>query len=151
MDEAIYALNAECNAMQDEIARLEDENKKLRELAGLLSVINKYMSLCATTDCGQCPVKEECEESTYLEGLLGIDSKELNWRVRERIAIQAENEKLRKLVIALQHCRNGRCNGECPMFTPANNIRGVPPVCEAYGVMRKLGIKTTLDTSQPIV
>ena len=86
MDETIYALNAECDAMQDEIARLEDENAKLREL-----------------------------------------------------------------VIALQHCRDGRCNGECPMFTPANNIRGVPPVCEAYGVMRKLGIKVALNMSQPIV
>lgn len=32
MDEAIYALNAECDAMQDEIARLESENAKLREL-----------------------------------------------------------------------------------------------------------------------
>ena len=32
MDEAIYALNAECDAMQDEIARIESENSKLREL-----------------------------------------------------------------------------------------------------------------------
>lgn len=32
MDESIYALNAECNAMQDKIARLESENAKLRSL-----------------------------------------------------------------------------------------------------------------------
>lgn len=30
-DEAIYVLNAECDAMQDEIERLESENAKLRE------------------------------------------------------------------------------------------------------------------------
>lgn len=55
--------------------------------------------------------------------------------------LQRENAKLRKLVIALQHCRDGRCDGECPMFTPADNNRGVPPVCEAYGVMRELGVE----------
>ena len=49
--------------------------------------------------------------------------------------------KLRELVIALQHCRDGRCDGECPMHTPADNNRGVPPVCEAYGVMRELGVE----------
>lgn len=32
MDDAIYALNAECGAMQDEIVRLEAENAKLRDL-----------------------------------------------------------------------------------------------------------------------
>lgn len=31
MDESIYALNAECDAMQDEIARLEAENVELLE------------------------------------------------------------------------------------------------------------------------
>lgn len=31
MDESIYALNAECDAMQDEIARLEAENAELLE------------------------------------------------------------------------------------------------------------------------
>lgn len=33
MDDAIYALNAECDAMQDEIVRLEAENAKLRKFA----------------------------------------------------------------------------------------------------------------------
>lgn len=55
--------------------------------------------------------------------------------------VEYENIKLRELVIALQHCRDGRCNSECPMFTPADNNRGVPPVCEAYGIMRKLGVE----------
>lgn len=55
--------------------------------------------------------------------------------------LEAENAKLRELVIALQHCRDGRCDGECPMFTPTDNNRGIPPVCEAYGVMRELGIE----------
>ena len=83
------------------VLELEAENAKLRELVGLWSVINKHMSLCATTDCGQCPVREECEESVYLEGLLGIDQKWLSWRVQERMAettdFQAENSKLREL------------------------------------------------------
>lgn len=78
------------------------ENAKLRELVVLWSVINKHMSLCATTDCGQCPVREECGESVYLEGLLGIDPKGLSWRVQERMAeatdVQAENAKLRELL-----------------------------------------------------
>lgn len=55
--------------------------------------------------------------------------------------VEYENVKLRELVIALQNCRDGRCDGECPMFTPADNNRGVPPVCEAYGVMRELGVE----------
>ena len=55
--------------------------------------------------------------------------------------IEDENAKLRELVVALQRCQDGRCDGECPMFTPEDNIRGVPPVCEAYGVMRKLGLE----------
>ena len=88
-------------AMQRDIDQLKAENAKLRELVALWSVINKHMSLCATTDCGQCPVREECEESVYLEGLLGIDSKGLSWRVQERMAeatdVQDENAKLRKL------------------------------------------------------
>ena len=88
-------------AMQRDIDQLKAENAKLRELVALWSVINKHMSLCATTDCGQCPVREECEESVYLEGLLGIDSKGLSWRVQERMAeatdVQDENAKLREL------------------------------------------------------
>ena len=81
--------------------RNDAENAKLRKLVGLWSVINKHMSLCATTNCGQCPVREECGESVYLEGLLGIDPKGLSWRVQERMAettdVQAENAKLREL------------------------------------------------------
>ena len=88
-------------AMQRVIDQLKAENAKLRELVALWSVINKHMSLCATTDCGQCPVREECEESVYLEGLLGIDLKGLSWRVQERMAeatdVQDENAKLREL------------------------------------------------------
>lgn len=63
-----------------------DENHKLRELVALWMVIDKHMSLCAITDCRQCPVREECEKSVYLEGLLGIDPKELSWRVQERMS-----------------------------------------------------------------
>lgn len=81
---------------------IEAENAQLRELVALWIVIDKHMSLCATTDCGQCPVREECGESVYLEGLLGIDPKGLNWRVQERMAettdVQVENAKLRELV-----------------------------------------------------
>lgn len=65
-------------------ARLVVENAKLRELVALWIVINKHMSLCATTVCEQCPVRKECGESVYLEGLLGIDPKWLSWRVQER-------------------------------------------------------------------
>lgn len=83
-------------------ARFESENTKLRELVALWIVIDKHMSLCATTDCGQCPVREECGESVYLEGLLGIDPKGLSWRVQERMAetadVQVENANLRELV-----------------------------------------------------
>lgn len=86
--------------MQASITALDDENTKLRELVVSWSVINKHMSLCATTDCGQCPVREECEESVYLEGLLGIDPKGLSWRVQKRMAettdVQAKNAKLRE-------------------------------------------------------
>lgn len=87
---------------ESDASDLEAENVKLRELVALWIVLDKHMSLCATTDCGQCPVREECEESVYLEGLLGIDPKELSWRVQERMAetadVQAENVKLRELV-----------------------------------------------------
>ena len=49
MDEAIYALNAECDAMQDEIARLEDENTKLRALL-------QDVAICASGNyCYDCP------------------------------------------------------------------------------------------------
>lgn len=94
-----FITNAE---LRIEAERLCDENAELRELATLWIVINKHMSLCATTDCGQCPVRGECEESVYLEGLLGIDPKGLSWRVQERMTetadVQAENMKLRELV-----------------------------------------------------
>lgn len=55
--------------------------------------------------------------------------------------LEAENAKLRELLIAFERCRYGKCNDKCSMFTPADKNRGVPPVCEAYGVMRKLGIE----------
>ena len=64
--------------------QLKAENAKLRELAVLLSVIFKHMSTCPTTDCKVCPVSEECAESVYLEGVLGIDDKETSWRVQCR-------------------------------------------------------------------
>ena len=107
--DSLYYDNVSRRELCDRIAHLEsdledakDKNAKLWELVVLWSVINKHMSLCATTDCGQCPVREECGESVYLEGLLGIDSKGLSWRVQERMAettdVQAENAKLRELM-----------------------------------------------------
>ena len=60
------------------------ENAKLRELVSILSVINKNMSQCSVTDCNQCPVSNECSESVHLEGLLGIDTREISWRVQWR-------------------------------------------------------------------
>ena len=107
--DSLYYDNVSRRELCDRIAHLEsdledakDKNAKLWELVVLWSVINKHMSLCATTDCGQCPVREECGESVYLEGLLGIDSKGLSWRVQERMAettdVQAENAMLREQV-----------------------------------------------------
>ena len=125
------------NLMVYENTQLMEENAKLRELVGLWSVINKHMSLCATTDCGQCPVREECAESVYLEGLLGIDLKGLSWRVQERMAettdVQAENAKLRELTKE--------------MFYSLLNVAGgrrTMTACEAQNIMgrmRDLGIE----------
>lgn len=67
-----------------EYRKLQAENAKLRELAVLQSVIFKHMSTCPTTDCHVCPVNDECAESVYLEGVLGIDDKETSWRVQCR-------------------------------------------------------------------
>ena len=74
------------DGFRKEVRELKAENAKLRELVALWTVINKHMSLCATTVCEQCPVREECGESVYLEGLLGIDPKGLSWRVQERMS-----------------------------------------------------------------
>lgn len=63
---------------------IENENAKLRKLAVLQSVIFKHMSTCPTTDCKVCPVNDECSESVYLEGILGIDNKETSWLVQRR-------------------------------------------------------------------
>lgn len=86
MIETAERINDSYLEMLDALEVLEAENAKLRKLVALWMVIDKHMSLCATTDCRQCPVREECEESVYLEGLLGIDSKELSWRVQERMS-----------------------------------------------------------------
>lgn len=87
------------NAMIDAI---EDENTKLRELAVLQSVIFKHMSTCPTTDCQVCPVNDECAESVYLEGVLGIDDKEtswiVQWRSEDAADVRVENAKLRNEV-----------------------------------------------------
>lgn len=130
-----------------ETCNLKKENAKLRELVGLWSVINKHMSLCATTDCGQCPVREECEESVCLEGLLGIDSKVVSWRVQERMAettdVQAENAKLRELLrdVYSLHWYGADCT-ECPWFDECDNHGGG---CPWLGIlanrMSKLGIE----------
>lgn len=111
-----YASDALADAQEREIKKLKAENTKLQELVGLWSVINKHMSLCATTECGQCPVREECSESVHLEGLLGIDSKELSWRVQERITkatasermnvLAAENAKLREYIERKQNLQH---------------------------------------------
>lgn len=63
---------------------LVEQNEKLRRLAVLQSVMFKHMSTCSTTDCQVCPVKEECAEFVYLEGVLGIDDKETSWLVQWR-------------------------------------------------------------------
>lgn len=95
-----------------EVRELRDENAKLRELTVLQSVIFKHMSTCPTTDCQVCPVNDECAESVYLEGVLGIDDKETSWLVQWRsedaVDVQAENAKLRELVAdVLAYGRDG--------------------------------------------
>ena len=71
-------------AMRGDVDQLENENANLRKLAVLQSVIFKHMSTCPTTDCKACPVNDECAESVYLEGILGIDNKETSWLVQRR-------------------------------------------------------------------
>ena len=97
--EAGYEYDPMYGELCNERDRLADENTKLRELVSILSVINKNMSQCSVTDCNQCPVSNECNESVYLEGLLGIDTKEISWRVQWRNEdssdTQTENAKLR--------------------------------------------------------
>lgn len=61
------------DSLDAENKRLKAENTKLRKLAVLQSVIFKHMSTCPTTDCQACLVNDECDESVYLEGVLGID------------------------------------------------------------------------------
>lgn len=92
--ERMFKANADKN---NDIADLRSENVKLRKLVALWSVIDKHVSSCATTDCRQCPVREECEESVYLEGLLGIDQKDLSWRVQKRIDTILEARTCRRV------------------------------------------------------
>lgn len=147
----IDRLFAACVGKNNEILRLLAENKRLRMLTSLLSVINKHLSLCSITDCGQCPVSSECEESVHLEGLLGIDSKEANWRVQWRSEdaadVQMENAKLRELVDGLRYCAN-EAHGMCARNYPGSDE--YMERCPLYGddgsygcerLMRELGIE----------
>jgi len=136
--------------------RNDAENAKLRKLVGLWSVINKHMSLCATTNCGQCPVREECGESVYLEGLLGIDPKGLSWRVQERMAettdVQAENAKLRELARDVNKAAHMLCEaweGSCSKEADGMSLYAVCPISDTnelcvfgklHDRMRELGV-----------
>lgn len=117
------------------------ENAKLRELVVLWSVINKHMSLCANTDCGQCSVREECGESVYLEGLLGIDPKGPGWRVQERMAettdVQAENAKLRELIGMIGNV----CDGTSEVCEYCKNYSATNDECMMLKQMQELGVE----------
>lgn len=141
---AIEVENAKMRETATMLARartdLLAENAKLRELVVLWSVINKHMSLCATTDCEQCPVREECGESVYLEGLLGIDPKGLSWRMQERMAgatdVQAENAKLRDLVLGMMICSDDSEEAQkCPLYDENEPYR-----CRKDRLMSELGL-----------
>lgn len=109
--------------------------KPFKKLSAYDNVPCEYLS--STSGAGWYLTKEQQDAmERMLEGMSETLIPEI-----DVAALKSENAKLRELVVALQHCRDGRCDGECPMFTPADNNRGVPPVCEAYGVMRELGIE----------
>ena len=67
MDESIYQLNAECDAMEREVERLESENDSLRSLCGdAIELLNVF---CSVTDDSDCPAWPARDEQCLLRGI----------------------------------------------------------------------------------
>lgn len=57
----------------ERIVRLEEENTKLRELVQLMVKRHAPTSPCKNVPCGECPVKDECDQEDALMRELGIE------------------------------------------------------------------------------
>ena len=57
----------------DSLQRLEAENRKLRELVRLMVRRHTPISPCKNIPCGECPVKDECDQEDALMRELGVE------------------------------------------------------------------------------
>lgn len=62
-----------------------------------------------------------------------------DWQDREMERLEAENAKLRELVVAMPYCMEARCL-ECPMCSPFDTSIGGVPECRASWKLRELGV-----------
>ena len=71
----ILYLKSEIERLKRVIRRLESgtEVKELTRLANIDAKMFFEMGTCHLIECGECEVKELCDECVYLEGKYGID------------------------------------------------------------------------------
>lgn len=62
--------------LQEENERLKAENAKLRELVRLMVRRQAPISPCKNIPCGECPVKDECDQEDALMRELGVEMSE---------------------------------------------------------------------------
>lgn len=153
MDEGIYALNAECEAMQNEIERLEAENAKLVDVLHEVEEDAIYAYHCLQQDCvttanssehffkkwwhAECECDRLKAENAKLREERDMYRDLVGCMVHPDIPDQlyAENAKLRELVRFIMHqCNEGnpRCD-ECIGWNDGE--------CVALLRMRELGVE----------
>ena len=79
-DERLARAEAENEKLREQVdaahmSRLltENENEKLRELVRLMVRRHAPISPCKNIPCGECPVKDECDQEDALMRELGIE------------------------------------------------------------------------------
>ena len=59
--------------LRDDLQRANAENAKLRELVRLMVRRHTPISPCKNIPCGECPVKDECDQEDALMRELGVE------------------------------------------------------------------------------
>ena len=124
MDESIYALSAECDAMQDEIARLEAENAELRAgWAACDAALEGMHLLHNQAEAENAELRTQLADVTVSMG-----------RVEKRCA------KLRELVCDYGHCMHADCD-LCEYDGTESTHCPLSPCFPDIDELRELGIE----------